>query len=430
MLRTHWPRFVILGVGYVLFLIYAYPGFTSPDSHHQLYQAREGVFGDWHPPMMAFIWRYCDKLWTGTFLMLVLQSATFLLGVDGILRRVLAPTRAALAAVLVLLFPPVMTTMAVIWKDSQMAGYVLAAIPCLLSSRYRWKIAGCFLLFVATAVRHNALAATLPIVVLLFVWRESWTGWRRYALAFGVWVAITGAASVANKLVTDHKDYPWHNSVALFDIAGTVRFSNVKDDAKLVALLDGLPLYQNYDIAERTRKVYSPTGHYYLTHDPGRIFELPSVEQMDAVTSGWLRVITTHPRAFLVHRMRVFRDALGASEREPAASVWHGDPFPESTSIQSYWVKGMLAIRKTFLFRVWIYFVLTLALLAMCRSRLSAAILLSGLTCELSLLAAAPSPDYRYSHWMVACTVIAGILVFIERYRARDGNGQSSTTAV
>ena len=430
MLRTQWPRFVILGVGYALFLIYAYPGFTSPDSHLQLYQAREGHYGDWHPPMMAFIWRYCDKLWTGTFLMLVLQSSTFLLGVDGILRRVLTPTRAAIATVLVLLFPPVMTTMAVIWKDSQMAGYVLAATACLLSPRYRWKIAGCFLLFVATAVRHNALAATLPIVVLLFAWRESWLGWRRYALAFGVWIAITGAASLANKAVTDTNDYPWHNSVALFDIAGTVRFSNIKDDAKLVALLEGIPLYKQYDIAERTRKVYSPTGHYWLTHEPDRIFELPTVEQLPGVKDAWLRIITTHPRAFLVHRMRVFRDALGASERDPAASVWHGDPFPESTSIQSYWIKGMLAIRNSFLFRVWIYFVLTLALLAMCRSRLTAAILLSGLTCELSLLAAAPSPDYRYSHWMVACTVIAGILVFVERYRARDTNGHTAPTPV
>ncbi|MDQ3340188.1 MAG: hypothetical protein M4D80_33950 [Myxococcota bacterium] len=411
---------MVLGAGYLLFIIYAYPGFTSPDSIQQLDQARRSTYGDWHPPMMAVLWHYCDKIWTGTFLMLVLQSATFLVGVDGILRRFLTPTRAAIAAVLVLLFPPVMTTMAVIWKDSQMAGYVLAGTACMLSPRYRWKIVGCFLLFLATAVRHNALAATLPIVVILFVWRDSWTGWRRYALAFGVWIAITGAASVANKLVTDHKDFPWHNSVALFDIAGTVRFSNIKDDAKLVALLEGVPLYGRTRIAERVRKVYSPTGHYWLTHEPDRVFDLPSVEQMDSVKSAWLRIITKHPGAFIVHRMRVFRDALGASERDPAASVWHGDPFPESTTIQKHWVKAVLSIRKTFIFRVWIYFVLSLALIAMCRSRLPLAILLSGLTCELSLLAAAPSPDYRYSHWLVACTVVAGIIVFIERYRARD----------
>jgi hypothetical protein len=354
MLRAQWPRLLVLGAGYLLFLIYAYPGFTSPDSIHQLDQARTGIYGDWHPPMMSVLWRYCDKLWAGPFLMLVLQSATFLVGVDGILRRFLTPTRAAIATVVTILFPPVLTTMAVIWKDPQMAGYVLAGTACMLSPRYRWKIAGCFLLFLATAVRHNALAATLPIVVVLFVWRDSWTGWRRYALAFGVWIAITGAASVANRLVTQHKDYPWHNSVALFDIAGTVRFSNVKDDAKLLVLLDGLPLAYRDQLAERFRKVYSPTGHYWLTHEPARVFDLPSVEQMDAVEDGWLRVITKHPGAFLVHRMRVFRDALGASEHEPFASVWLGDPVPASTAIQKSWAKALYSIRASFVFRVWI----------------------------------------------------------------------------
>lgn len=49
---------VILGVGWALFLVYAYPGYMSADSCSQLNQAR-GVepINEWHPPMMSFIWR-------------------------------------------------------------------------------------------------------------------------------------------------------------------------------------------------------------------------------------------------------------------------------------------------------------------------------------------------------------------------------------
>jgi len=425
-MKLDWRRWAILAGGFTLFLLYAYPGFKSPDSDHQLWQARQGVYGDWHPPMMAWLWHYTDKLISGPLGMLLLQSATFLLGVEGIARRYMSPMKAAFVAVAILLFPPVLTPMAVIWKDSQMAGYLLAATACFMSPRRGWKIAGCVLVVLATGVRHNGLAATLPIVVLLFTWRDTWTGWRRYALSFAVWVAITFTAGRINKALTDSNDYPWHNSVAMFDIAGTVRFSTIRDDAKLRELLEGAPLVVVSDIKAKVEKVYSPNGHYYLTHDNNRVFDLPRLDQMEGVKRAWLRALTTQPRAFLVHRLRVFREALAAGGGPVFGSVWHGDPFPTSTPIQEAWINTMLKLKDTWLFRPWIYLVLLFAVLAMCRSRVVLALTASGLFCELSLLAAAPSPDYRYSHWMIAATLIAAVMTFVERYR--EGRSRSTSS--
>ena len=44
-------------------------------------------------------------------------------------------------------------------------------------------------------------------------------------------------------------------------------------------------------------------------------------------------------------------------------------------------------------------------------------LLLSGLLYELTLLPGAPSSDYRYSHWMVICTVVALVCIVARRAR-------------
>jgi hypothetical protein len=47
------------------------------------------------------------------------------------------------------------------------------------------------------------------------------------------------------------------------------------------------------------------------------------------------------------------------------------------------------------------------------------ALLGSGFGLELTLLLFAPSPDYRYSHWLVICVIVAAIVLGVRRYRTR-----------
>src|SRR5580693_1458869 len=105
----------------------------SFDSTVQLGEARAAHYTDWHPPVMAFIWRYLDMIVAGPLLMLLLQSGLLLFGSYALIRRVARSTYAACVAVAILLFPPVGTTMAVIWKDSLMVGAIIAGIALVLS---------------------------------------------------------------------------------------------------------------------------------------------------------------------------------------------------------------------------------------------------------------------------------------------------------
>jgi hypothetical protein len=107
---------VILVVGWLWFLVYAYPGYMSGDSIWQLAQARgTEELSDWHPPMMAYYWRFLDAFVSGPILMLVLQSVLFLAGLYALFLRAMSKRAAAITAVVMLLLPHNIIVMAAIW---------------------------------------------------------------------------------------------------------------------------------------------------------------------------------------------------------------------------------------------------------------------------------------------------------------------------
>jgi len=78
----------------------------------------------------------------------------------------------------------------------------------------------------------------------------------------------------------------------------------------------------------------------------------------------------------------------------------------------------MFKLEGTFVFRTSFYFFLALLLLPLTRGdRLAQVLLASGLLYEMGLLVAAPAIGYRYSQWLVECTLIALVLTFVRRYR-------------
>lgn len=423
-------RWLILGAGWGLALLYAYPGLLSPDSFAQLIQARGGDrIGDWHPPVMAVMWRYLDRVVAGPLGMLLVQTGTFLFGLDALLRRALRPATAAAIAAAILLWPPVLATMAMIWKDSQMAGFLLAGTALIVSPRRGHRIAGLGLLGVATAMRYNAAAATLPLIALLL--DEHPRRWARYAIAAAAWLAITAAALGLNAALTERHEHAWHGSLALYDIAGAIRFADAGSDADLERDLAGTPLAVHDAIAAHVRAAYTTSGHHALTHGPERIFDLPSDDQMPAIAAAWRAVVTRHPLAYAEHRLAVFGHLIGLTGPLDTP-LWRWPPAKdiaaalhiraEHTVVQRRVMPVFQRLVGTWVFFPHTYLVLALALLPLCRSRLAAALLLSGLGYELGLLIAAPSPDCRYSHWLLVTTLAGAVVIFQARRSRPSGD--------
>jgi hypothetical protein len=127
----------ILVIGWLVVVLYAFPGLMTVDSIQQLTEARASYYTDGHPPAMAWLWHFVDKVIAGPFGMLLLQTTAFLAGLYLLLERAMSPRRAAITASLMFVFPPILTPMAAIWKDCLMAGMFLLGITAMFDDR-RW----------------------------------------------------------------------------------------------------------------------------------------------------------------------------------------------------------------------------------------------------------------------------------------------------
>src|ERR1700733_5779665 len=113
-MRARLQPLAILAVGWLVIVLFAYPGVLTMDSFDQLGEGRAWFFTDSHPPAMAALWGIVDRVIAGALGMLLIQVTALLAGIYLILRRAIAPTDAAIVAVVIAWFPPVLAPMAVI----------------------------------------------------------------------------------------------------------------------------------------------------------------------------------------------------------------------------------------------------------------------------------------------------------------------------
>jgi hypothetical protein len=435
------PPWLILGLAWSFLVIYAFPGQLTQDSYDHLREARTGVYSDAHPPIINLTWKLVDQVIAGPFGMLLLQSGLLLAGLYAILRPTFAPRPAAWWAAGVFVFPPVVTVMAVIWKDCVMAGLLAVGVAGLVSNRRAARIGGLVALTGAAAFRYNAFGATLPLIVLMFEWRPGMRWLPRYALATAAWLATTVTAFGVNAALTDKPMHYWSSSLAVYDIVGTLaRVDGELPDAELRDALAGTGFRFDRGLHAALRAAYSPTDFFpIVTGDAAhRLWDLPlngyvpaPEAQRDAIGRAWRRAVTTHPWQYIEHRLAVTGELLDLQSTRPVGMLARRDPHDPAhaislgvatgwSSLQRSLSRGMRwTVRHTPWFVPWIYLVLTLAILPLAwRQRDVLAILLSGLLYEASLAVLVHSRDYRYSHWMVITTLLGCIVLATRRYRA------------
>lgn len=431
-------------------VLYAYPGYMSADSVLQLVQARTGVFGLGHPPLMSVLWAVCDAIVTGPIGMLLIQATCFVTGVYLLLRPRMSERAAAACTLVLAWFPPIAAVLAVIWKDSQMTGFLILGIALLSSERLRVRLGGLGLLSLATAMRYNAFAITIAPVVLLFTWSPRHRWYTRYPLAFAVWLAITIVPSIANSLLVSEPAELWHDSIAPFDLTGTLRYAPDLPDDEVRQQLAGTPLLVTHHIQAAARASVDPrtlpdairlslgTGSYTpaLWATEVHLFAKPADDmQRAAIAAAWKRLVLGYPAAYLAYRWHVFAEVIHFGDHGIPSGVYASftDSLDRagsaarighnavSSRLQRSLHTFMSWIASSWLFRPWIYLALLLGALPLClRDRRLLAIALSGIANEAALFVLAPTVDFRYSIWSVVSAMIV-IASLISRGRgARD----------
>jgi len=439
------PVVVLAGV-WGLFVAYSWPGFMSYDSVKQLVQARSGALGNWHPPLMAWLWSMLDAIVAGPALMLLLQTGLFVIGLYAVLRRYAAPMRAAVAASIVFVFPPVFAPLSVIWKDSLMAAVMLCAAAGVVSERRMARGLGWLGLVAVAALRHNAPLLIVPLTAMVVRVPATGPVWRRRVLGAGLGIVASIAGLGLSRALTRVDEYPFANMIAMCDVAAVIATSDRMTDAEARGLLGDVPLAVADDIQGRLRALHAEdTDWQPLTGAEGHVFEVVTSDaQATAMMAAWRRTIAAHPGAYVAHRMLLLSKVLGWTERRPIPYVTplseNRDIIGVAGEVRSYSgfqraVGRFLGkISRSIVFWPTLYFVLGVGLLGILwRDALQRGLLLGALGYELALFFASPGgQEHRYSHWMITCVVIAAVVRLLGVARGRksvDGGGDSGSRA-
>jgi hypothetical protein len=423
-LRRRTPREILLAA-LALFWIYSWPGFVGWDTRSHFIESRSGHISDGHPPAIAWLFKLTELFVTGPVGLLVIQSVTLLVGLYMLFGTRLNRRSAAWCAAALFLFPPIAGVTALIAKDGLMAGFLMIGIALLADDnprRHRYAI-----VFVALAslMRWNALAATFAPMVLLYRYRPTLAGLRRYAVAFGMWAAITAVVYEVNDVLADEHEHLWYWSYAYEDIAGTLEYMPEVDDAALRKIFAGVPLRVSDHIQEKFRSVYTAANFYHLMRGPDRLLDPPKNEaERDAIEATWKQLIATYLVAYLRYRVDNF-EMLVKLDRPPVATnvyTWFtviGAPetIPElshdatASRLQSELMRASTWLSLSPLYFTFVYFALSFALLWFARrDALELSLLLSAIGYELAWFFLAATTDVRYSQWMELATLAAAIL--------------------
>ncbi|MEQ9640262.1 MAG: hypothetical protein RIM84_09585 [Alphaproteobacteria bacterium] len=456
---------LLFAAGALVYLVILYPGFMSNDSVGQLLQARDGVYSDWHPPVMAFIWSFVDRLWPGPTGMLVLQTALIWIGAYLTWRFGLGngpPWLGALLLFAALFTPQVFGIAGAIWKDNLMWGALFVAIGSILALQRHGTRAdaatvlavavGLVALFASTSLRVNAIFAVYP----LLAWAIHVALRRGLVTSSLMAVPLAGAillaGMVVNRSLTDIPKHPWI-SVALFDIAGVV--ANSDDAATRQSLVESIPArYRAGAQVADVAAAYTPRNWLRLLDRSGGPLSWPTSDAptgddaaVRMLPSAWLAAIRADPTAWLRHRWQVFRHVIGLTEARTwtfammqpnAFTPRYGKDYGSNPG--PFWHHRVLERRLQRLsrlpvFRPWAHLLLLAAMTAWLAWRRRTDLLLlaaSGLLYESALFVLAPSADYRYSHYMVFVTLLVGVFCLTPSGRAsapRHGDGRSAAAA-
>ncbi|WP_341203680.1 hypothetical protein [uncultured Sphingomonas sp.] len=402
-----------------------WPGIAMYDSVGQFAQVLSGAYEDWHPPAMARMWSLLHAAFGGTSEpMFVAQMVLYWAGF-GLIAAALAPLGRGGAAAAVLAIgalPLFLGWQAVVLKDTQMLGAVLAACGAVAWWRLRgarvpvWTlIAVAALLAYATLVRANAVFATVPLAVMLFGTGRWWT---RLALGLAGVAAVLMVSPILNHGPLGATSSGVERTEALYDLAGIA--VRAPDTAIGFTPLEARSLQAGHCVKPY---FWDPLGEETRC--------APIVARLQRLPAGALyrmlvAAIFRNPVAYAAHRLAHFN----STERWLVPAGWAGAAPPARSEPNDFALGNPGAVARGWQVAArwmaetplgWPFAWLTVAIvgLAVAAPRasgpprdLALALLVSAITLELSFGVLSIASDLRYHLWPMVATALATVLLW------------------
>ncbi len=400
------------------------PGYVTFDSIIQFREALDGRYSNQHPPLMAMLWGLTHALLPGAAGLLAVQMAAWW---AGLLLHAQASGRGpwfcAIAVAVVGAFPPLAGLLGHVWKDGLMLALVTLGSGLLaLGARRRARfslIAAILVLAVASALRHNAFAITLPLA-LLAGWQLSLHPRARVLAATSAAAVMLAVAPTVERLPQVVRFDVWSVS-ALCDLVGvSIRTGRMYIPAELRG-----PDLTPADLARDFRAwtcVSSLISHPIKSDFVVRY----SDAERRALRRAWLALPKDAPGALIAHRLSVVKPMLGLDRRGvPADQILPLDrrdlpglPAPAQSAWQTAAIAALADARTGPLFWPWLYLLATVPLMWWAwrrrdeQSGRHALALAAGAWATLGVLTlVVPSSEFRFMAFAVACPWLMAMLL-------------------
>lgn len=409
-------------------MVAAWPGYLSFDSAAAFAEARSQRFADVAPPLLPWLWSVLLTVLPATMGPLLLIWVTWSVGlallIDQAIRLRANRLGWALAA-LAPLFPIGLMLLPHLWNDVLLAGLLLLAVGLIV--RGGGLIMTGLLLMVllaATALRHNAMLAVLPLVGFWLIARFG-CSMRTHLLAGGllaVTIALVVAATFINASLAERKIDTWAVTL-MFDLQAV---SVARGEIMLPAELIGAGM-----TVEQLETAFHPYSSTTLFTGTRSGVANPTIERLDAdqrraLLRAWWSLPFT--RDYWHHRVRLMAGMLGRHDRpglrgladSPGLVQVADNPALERRFERphGYYRMAVNALKTTFLVAPGWYLFAALVLVPLLAHRRARpwmpaawALWVSALAYTASFAAMAPSAELRYLLWSSLASWLAVLIV-------------------
>jgi hypothetical protein len=306
----------LLPLGILLYSVQ--PGYLSPDSAYQFWQARHNEYFDIAPPLFPWIWHLMLPVFPDTtgILLIIFLSYSLGFGFSAFaLRNNQCPPRMIYAfAAAAPLCPVVLLLLGHMWTDVLLGGVLLLAFA-LISIQGRasfWRILVIlFLLIFASGLRHNSLIALIP---LFWFWTRPQiasamplrTWYKRAAWVFALTATCWVSAQLTRTALVERRLDTWAVTF-LFDLQAVSVSQNIN---RIPQSLTGTGMQTEELVA--AFNPYSATALFSGTRSgvANPVVGALSLRQQEDLIAAW-RALLLEP-SYWQHRFRLFRGLMGA----------------------------------------------------------------------------------------------------------------------
>lgn len=422
MKHTRLQQIILLSiatVGFLFVLGAAFPGFMTSDSIDQYQQALKGVYTDWHPPFLAWVWHQLLMFRIGPEPMLVLNLTLYWISIVLLSFQMRRFILALLFSILAF-SPPLINFIGVIWKDVLLFSILFIECVILLyisehSLKKQYKVPAFALILGLSLsgmlIRYNAAPAIVPLLAaaIYFLFTP-----QKLLLSLGLSliccsILFWGSGSINNRICQGRHLYPIQQ-LMLYDLMGIAKKTGENT----------FPGYLEKKINTDTlAKVYSPLDGAMVA-----IFDLRCrtnlKEDVDSLKKVWQAQILKHPGALVLHKLDNYSKLLA----EPGLCTFrnitenneglHLKVCPLLNKIFVGYTEHRIA-RKTY--KPLYYLVLCLVVFTAAsigyvvrrntRQALVLLIALSGILYSVFYFFLSPCNDFRYHYWTIGAAFIS-----------------------